>query len=440
MNNMSNFIEKLGIKGKLKKNFGAIVILALSGSVIFALPFFRFDYYEVYVSTYHLTNTQMGVFGTVIGVFGIVSYLFGGVVADGMSVRKIIVISLLGTGMGGLLHLLPLGFKGLLCIYALWGVSTTFAFWPACVKAVRVMSDEDSQGKAYGFFEGTQSIAGAVIALIAVALFNFGVSGMENEVLAMKYVILFYSFVNMAMAMFAFFAVEDEKMVLNADKVSFKGIAKVLKNPAVWIICMVSFCNHVFCLSIYYYIPYVTDILGAAVAFGAMLGVLRKFGSIGGNIVGGYMADKFGTGKMMLLAFVVMLGGQILMLLTPAKESSIAIVAILFVTILVFFHMNYAMAWTMMSEGAVPVEYSGTAAGLICTAGAIPETFVSVLAGKIIDNNPGVLGYRYFFIFLAAVIALGLVLILIWRQYLKHAKIDKSKFDEKAMEDLKQYV
>ena len=437
---MEKLLGKMGINGKLRANFGAIVILALGVSVISGLPFFRFDYYEVYVSTYHLTNTQMGVFGTVIGVFGIVSYLFGGVVADGMPVKKIIVVSLLATGIGGFLHLLPLGFKGLLCIYALWGVSTTFAFWPACVKAVRVMSDQDSQGKAYGFFEGTQNIAGGVIALIAVALFNFGASQMKNEVLAMKYVILFYSIVNIAMAIFAYYAVKDDKMVLNADKVSFKGLTKVLKNPAVWIICMVTFCNHVFCLSIYYYIPYVTDILGASVALGAMMGVFRKFGSLGGNIVGGYLADKFGTAKLMLLAFVAMLAGQILLVLTPAKSSSVIIVTALFVAILVFFHMNYAMAWTMMSEGAVPVEYSGTAAGLICTAGSIPEIFVSILAGNMIDSHPGVMGYRYFFYFLTAVIAVGFVLILIWRQYLKRAKIDKSKFDDKAMEDLKQYV
>lgn len=437
---MNNIFEKLGIKGKLRANFGAIVILALSGSVIFGLPFFRFDYYEAYLSTYHLTNTQMGVFGTVIGLFGIISYLFGGVVADGMNVKKIIIISPLVTGIGGLLHLLPLGFKGLLCIYAIWGISTTFAFWPACVKAVRVMSDEDSQGKAYGFFEGTQSIAGAIVALIAVAIFNWGASGMSNEVLAMKYVILFYSLANIAMSIFAYFAVEDETMKLNSDKVSFKGIAKVLRNPAVWIICLVSFCNHVFCLSIYYYIPYTTEILGATIAFGAMMGVFRKFGSIGGNLVGGYMADKFGTGRLMLLAYGVMLVGQLILMFIPAKAASVIAVAILFVTILVFFHMNYAMAWTMMSEGAVPVEYSGTAAGLICTAGAIPETFVSILAGRIIDTHPGIAGYRYFFCFLAIVIAFGLVLILIWREYLKHAKIDKSKLDEKAMEDLKQYV
>ena len=28
----------------------------------------------------------------------------------------------------------------------------------------------------------------------------------------------------------------------------------------------------------------------------------------------------------------------------------------------------------------------------------------------------------------------------LWKAYLKHAKIDKSKMDEKAMEELKQYV
>ena len=437
---MESLLAKIGIRGKLSKNFGAIVILALSGSVIFGLPFFRFDYYDAYLSTYHLTNTQMGVFGTVIGVFGIISYLFGGMVADGMPIRKVIVGSLFLTGLGGLLHLLPLGFKGLLFIYALWGVSTTFAFWPACVKAVRVMSDEDSHGKAYGFFEGTQNVGGAVAALIAVAIFNFGASNMENEVLAMKYAILFYSFVNIGMALFAFIAIKDEKVVLEGDRVSFKGLAKALKNPAVWIICLVSFCNHVFCLSIYYYIPYVTDILGASVAFGAMMGVFRKFGSVSGNVIGGYLADTFGTARLMLLAFVVMLVGQITLLLLPAERGSIVFVAVLFVTIIVFFHMNYAMAWTMMSEGAVPVEYCGTAAGLICTAGAIPETFISVMAGNIIDKNPGVQGFRYFFSFLAVVIAAGLVLILIWRQYLKRAKTDKSEFDKKAMDDLKQYV
>lgn len=437
---MDSLFNRLGIQGKLKENFGAIVILALSGSVIFGLPFFRFDYYDAYISTYNLTNTQMGIFGTVIGVFGIVSYLFGGVVADGMSIRKIITLSLFGTGLGGLLHLLPLEFYGLLLVYALWGISTTFAFWPACVKAVRVMSNEDSQGKGYGFFEGTKNIGGALISIIAVVFFRFGTSQMGNDVLAMKYVILFYSLVNIAMGLFVLLAVKDNQEKLNAERVSFKGFVKVLKNPAVWIICMVTFCNHIFCLSLFYYIPYVTDILGASVAFGAMLGVFRKLGSIGGNIIGGYLADRFGTKSLMLVVFVVMLASQVLMLFIPAESSSLIIVTILFVTILVFFNMNFATAWTMMSEGAIPVESSGVAAGLICTAGAIPETFVSVLPGRMMDNNPGVTGFRYFFSFLVIVTTVGLLLILIWREYLKHKNTNQSCVESEEMDDLKRCI
>lgn len=437
---MNTFLEKIGISGNFRKNLGAIIILAFSGSVIFGLPFFRFDYYDVYIATYHLTNTQMGMLGTIIGTLGVVSYLIGGIVADGISIRKVIVWSLLATGIGGFLHLLPLNFIGLVGIYALWGVSTTFAFWPACIKAVRAMSDKSSQGKAYGFFEGTKNIGGGLAALFAVFLFRWGASSMENEILAMRYVILFYSIINVSMGVFVFFAIKEQIAFIAESVVLFRGIRNVLKNPGVWIICLVTFCNHVFCLSIYYYVPYVTDILGASVAVGALMGVFRKFGSVSGNIIGGYLADKFGTARLMLLAFLVMLLGQVLILLTPAKESSILPVLILFVVMIVFFHMNYAMAWTMMSEGAVPLEYCGTAAGLICTAGALPEVFVPISVGNIIDSHPGVLGFRYLFLLLLFVIALGLVLILIWQQYLKHVKIDKSKFDEEAMAQLKEYV
>lgn len=434
---MDQFLNKIGIRGKLRRNFGAIIILALSASVIHGLPFFRFDYYDAYLATYHLTNTQMGLFGTVIGVFGIVSYLFGGVVADGLPIRYVIVFSLFGTGLGGLLHLLPLGFTELLFVYALWGVSTTFAFAPACIKAVRVMTDEDCQGKGFGFYEGINSICGAFIALAAIWLFRFGTHGMNNQVLAMKYVIIFYSFANILMGVFAFFAISDDKEKLSGSMVSFKGLTKVLKHPAVWIISAISFCNHTFCLSISYYIPYTTDVLGATVAFGAALGVMRKFGSIGGNIIGGYLVDYFGTKRMMLTAFLVTLVCQIMVFFVPAETSGITIVAALFLIIMVFFHMSNSMAWTMMSEGAVPVEYSGTAAGVICTAGAIPETFVGAFAGNMIDTHPGVTGFHYFFYFLTAVMAIGVILSIVWMFYIKKVELHACDMNSDIMNDLK---
>ena len=169
---MNKLLAKIGLGEKMSKNFLAILIVAFGGAIIYGLPYFRFDYYDVYLETYHLTNTQMGVFGSVLGVFGMISYLFGGVVADRISTRIILTVSLIGTGLGGFLHLLPLGFKALVCLYAFWGISSLFAFWPACVKAVRILSDSGDQGKAFGFFEGGRGIAAALMAIAAVAAFR----------------------------------------------------------------------------------------------------------------------------------------------------------------------------------------------------------------------------------------------------------------------------
>ena len=191
---MKNLLAKLGFGEKLSKNIWAILIVAFSGAIIYGLPYFRFDYYDAYLATYHLTNTQMGVFGSILGVFGMISYLFGGVVADRFSTRIILTVSLIGTGLGGFVHLLPLNYYGLVALYAFWGISSLFAFWPACVKAVRILSGSDDQGKAYGFFEGGRGIGAALMAMGAVVAFRIGIGQINDEVLGMKTVIVYYLF------------------------------------------------------------------------------------------------------------------------------------------------------------------------------------------------------------------------------------------------------
>lgn len=422
---MSNLLRKIGLGEKMSKNFWAIIIVAFGGAIIYGLPYFRFDYYDAYLATYHLTNTQMGVFGSILGVFGMISYLFGGVVADRFSTRMILTVSLIGTGLGGFVHLLPLNYYELLALYAFWGVSSLFAFWPACVKAVRILSGSDDQGKAYGFFEGGRGVGAALMAMGAVAAFRVGIGKMNDEVAGMKAVIIFYSVLTIAMGIFCFFTVKDGKMEAS-DRISFKGIGEVLKMPTVWIIGFVTFCNYVFTLSLYYFTPYATSILGATVTFGATVAALKRWFSLFGSVGGGYFSDKFGTGNALLISFIIMAAGTLGILALPTKASSIALFTVLFVVIYVFYNVNYAQTWAMMDEGAIPEEYSGTAAGIISTIGYLPEIFVSILAGVMIDKNPGVNGYRQFFGFLIVMLLLGAVFVVIWKSYLKkHVKETK---------------
>lgn len=93
------------VASKLKGNMWRLIILAIAGSLIYGLPYFRTYYYDAYLSAYNLTNIQMGSLGSIFGVFGMVSYLFGGVVADFISPKKLISISLILTGVAGFFHL-----------------------------------------------------------------------------------------------------------------------------------------------------------------------------------------------------------------------------------------------------------------------------------------------------------------------------------------------
>ena len=423
---MNNLLRKIGLDEKMARNFWAIIIVAFGGAIIYGLPYFRYDYYDAYLEVYNLTDTQMGVFGSILGVFGMISYLFGGIVSDRFSTRTILTVSLIGTGLGGFVHLLPLNFTALVCLYAFWGVSSLFAFWPCCIKAVRILSGSGDQGKAFGFFEGGRGIGAGLMATGAVFVFKIGAGQMDDQVAGMRYAIIFYSVLTILMGVLVFFMVKDEKME-KSDRVTFKGIGELLRMPAVWIIGFVTFCNYVFTLSMYYFTPYLTEILGATVTFAAALAASKRWFSLLGNVGGGIVTDKVGTGRMLLISFIVMAVGTVGMLLLPQNSGSIMIFTVLFVIVYIFYNVNYAMTWAMMDEGAIPERLSGSAAGLISTIGYLPEIFCSLLAGIMIDQNPGWEGYRNYFGFVTAMLVIGAVLVMIWIKYLNKKKKEEAK-------------
>lgn len=422
---MTKLLQKLGLDEKMAKNFWAIIIVAFGGAIIYGLPYFRFDYYDAYLDVYHLTDLQMGVFGSILGVFGMISYLLGGVVADRFSTRTILTVSLIGTGLGGFFHLLPLSYGALICLYAFWGVSSLFAFWPCCIKAVRILSGHGDQGKAFGFFEGGRGIGAALMASGAVIAFKIGAGKIENQVTGMRATIIFYSVLTLLMGVMAWLTVKDEKME-KSDRVTFKGIGELLRMPAVWIISIVTLCNYVFTLSIYYFTPYMTEILGATVTFAAAVAASKRWFSLLGNVGGGIITDKVGTGRMLFISFIAIAIGVAGMLLLPQSASSIWPFTIIFIIIYIFYNVNYAMTWAMMDEGAIPERLSGSAAGLISTIGYLPEIFISLIAGSTLEKYPGVTGYRRYFIFVIVMMIIGTVFVAVWRTYLnKKAKSAK---------------
>jgi sugar phosphate permease len=80
------------------------------------------------------------------------------------------------------------------------------------------------------------------------------------------------------------------------------------------------------------------------------------------------------------------------------------------------------MHFAIMEESHYPPEISGTAIGIICTLGYLPESISPAIAGRLLDMYPGTVGYRYYFFYLLAVCAIGLVLTTIWLKITKEKR------------------
>ena len=404
---------------KLKKNIGRLIILTIAGSTIYGLPYFRSYFYDAYLEAYNLTNTQMAMFGSMFGIFGAISYLFGGVVADYISSRKLLSISLVVSGLAGLLHLMNPSYTMLLVIYMIWGFTSLFAFWPALLKALRGMANANEQSKAYGLMEGGRGIVNAVHLAIALAIFTY-FSNKVGNLAGLNGIIVFYSVIVIALGILLFFFMKDEKRdEIEKSKFTIKQVVLVLKYPAVWILSLILCCTYTMNIAFYYFTPYATSSLGVTAAGAAVITMMsqyiRPFASAGGGII----ADKIGRSKTFSIGFIIMAICTFIIAFMSGMSTG------LFVALcaLIYFGMyfNYGLTFSMMDEGGIPTEISGTAIGVVCTLGYLPEIFAPLIAGRFLDAY-GERGYKYYFIIVGAIMIIGIIALIIWNKHIKNLK------------------
>lgn len=408
-------------ESKLKKHMFHLVIITIAGAMIYGMPYFRSYFYDAYLETYHLNNTQMGTFGSMFGIFGMISYLFGGVVADMVSTRKLMSVSLILTGLGGILHLLNPNYVMLLGIYALWGFTSLFAFWPSLLKSLREISNENEQSKAYGFMDGGRGLVYAVDGIAIVSIFGY-FSKKAGDAAGLNGVIVYYSAIAIALGILLFFIMKEnkpdttEKVGEQKEKISLAQVKEVIKMPAVWILSAILCCTYVMNIAFYYFTPYATSRFGMVATAGAFVTIAAQYVRPIAAFGGGAIADKLGRSKVMYVTFSMMALGTLLMVVMGNMSSTLFIV--LCIMIYAGMYGGYCIVFSMMDEGGVPIRVAGTAIGLVCTLGYLPEVIVPFCSGKILDTF-GESGYRYLFIAIVAIMIVGILMLTVWDRYVK---------------------
>ena len=413
---------------KLRKHMFHLVIITIAGAMIYGLPYFRSYFYDAYLEAYDLTNTQMGTFGSMFGIFGMISYLFGGVVADMVSTRKLMSTSLILTGLGGLLHLMNPSYIMLLAIYALWGFTSLFAFWPSLLKSLREIANENEQSKAYGFMDGGRGIVYAIDGICIVAIFGY-FSKVSGDLAGLNGVIIYYSIVAIVLGILLFFLMKDSKpdttvkIEEKQEKITVAQVIEVVKMPAVWILSAILCCTYVMNIAFYYFTPYATSRFGMAATAGAIVTLAAQYVRPVASFGGGILADKLGRSKVMYVTFSMMAIGTFLMVVMGNMSFTLFIV--LCILIYAGMYGGFSMVFSMMEEGGIPIRVAGTAIGLVCTLGYLPEVIVPFASGKLLDTF-GDDGYRYIFIAIVVIMIIGIVMLTVWDRYTKKLRAKKA--------------
>ncbi|WP_455594634.1 MFS transporter [Cloacibacillus porcorum] len=410
----------------LKRNMPTLLILIVSGALIYALPYFRYYYYDAFVKLFNINNTQMGALGSAFGGTAIIGYMCGGFFADRWPTRYLLTISLVATGLLGYLLLTYPPYPVVLGIHLALGITSIVTFWSALVKAIRSLANSDEQGRAFGLFEGGRGIVNMVQSAIILSLFGYLASKFSDKT-ALSAIITVYSTICLLLGLLVFTMYKDpavrggEKIELSKKVFEKEVFLKVAKMPTTWLCTIIIFTSYSTIISYFYITPYATLVFGTSAVFAAAMGYFSQYCRPVGCFVSGFMADKMGSSKMLTLLFVIMTVGLIALVTMPGKPSMVWMLLVFCAAIYASMYGIQSLHFAILEEGDYPLSVTGAATAIITPLGYSTEMIMPIIAGICLDSYKGAAGYKVFFSILIALSVTGFVTSLIW-QYVTREK------------------
>jgi Arabinose efflux permease len=376
-----------------------------------ALPYIHFKFYDIIRAATQTTNTELGYLMTVFIVVSILIYLPAGIIGDRCSTRKILICSASITALCNVVFAIIPSFASALVIWGVLAVSAC-GVYPCLIKAVRVSGGKEEQGRMFGTFLGMQGFVMVVIGFIDAYIYEMFTDQMDG----LKYM-LFFQAAALVIAVicvclfitdkipYDFYENQDEK---SASAVN--TLLEVLKSGRVWILVVLITCSYGCYVSMGYMTPYTTNVLGASITFGAVLGTVRVYGiRIFAGPISGYIADKLGApSKFMIISFVALLFMMIYLLNISENTSHNVIIAITMFTSFACM-MFYCVMYASMEEIRIPPHQTATAVSVITIFSLLPDAVFGLLYGHWLDVQGPVQGYVTIFNFIAVLACIGLL-------------------------------
>lgn len=403
-----------------KGSFLSILLLILSGELVFILPYFLSRVFRpTFLDVFNLTNTELGSLFSVYGTVALFSYIFGGSLADRFLPGKLIAISLFLTSLGGLVIATFPSLFIMQIVYGYWGFTSVFLFWSAMIKATRIWGGNKNQGQAFGFLDGGRGLVAGIMGTLAVFIYSFFIeadvafSSLEERQNAFKYVILFSSLIVALAGILVYFFLNvkpDEEKDFNSSVYSLKAIQKVLKMESIWLLMIIILCAYFGYKVTDIYSLYASEVMNYDEIDSANIGSLQLYLRPIACILFGLLADRSKRSIFwIIIGFAIMLFGSALFASGLVKSHLDVFFLFSIVILAIGTYAIRALYFALMQEGKISLSLTGTAVGIISLTGYTPDIFAGPLMGYYLDQFPGLLGHQYIFIYLLGFSVIGLI-------------------------------
>lgn len=389
-----------------------LILMMFSLNTIYVLPYLMYTYYTPLQEAMGLVGKDAA-YGHLLNIYGIANvilYLPGGWLADKFDAKKMLVFSMVSTGVLGLLEATWPSYTMLMLIYIGWAFTTVLTYWSASIKCINVISDPDEQGGMFGSLEAGRGIVGLVCTTLFVGIYT---AFSANSKLAMGGVVIACSIIMILVGIALAFMMPKTSSANTTNATiggSLKAMGKAFALPITYLLSGMIFAACIAQALNSYYAPYLQNILGMDVKYTVIFSNYnRTVCTVIGAAAAAVLATKVhSSSKVLIGAGISLVASLTIILLMPSTAAfmwPLLIIVVLATLSYVFFRALY---YAVIDELGTDKNMVGSVIGIASLIGFIPDTFFTSVCGAWLEADP-VGGYHKIFLAGAAAAVLGLV-------------------------------
>jgi MFS family permease len=398
----------------LRRYFQFFLIVLAAGS-IYPIVYLRTNYQQTLLEVFNINIQDLNTIYSVLGIVWMIGYLPSGLISDKFSAKWLIVVSLIGTAIGGFWFAQVPNFSSVVIIYGIWGVFSVFTFWSAHMKLVKMLAKKEEEGRFFGILDGGRGVVEALLASLAVFVFSaiLGQSlKIEDKHAAIVAVIYLYSIVLVVTAvLIAIFVKEKDGKEVQRDeseKFHVRLLPKILTKRSLYLHGAIIFFGYAVYWTVYYIGGFLQTNLGAApITVGAVTVAILWMRPVGG-FIGGFLADKIGKTVTIGLALT---GAAVCLAATGLLPISLpqGLFFTLVIILGIFLYAVRGTYWSILGDDKFDPVLTGSAIGAISLFGYLPDVILPQFNSFLFNTFGDKGGYNAYFLSSAVLALIGIV-------------------------------